>query len=115
MDSRAYCRLMMNFKSNGPKFSTFMGTKWVVSKFIILLVGGLMVFNEDKTANIIGYILFGYFLGLVLANIRVFILSKNKWELQKEFIDWGKIEEVVAQNKNNENHSELKSKDEQKQ
>jgi len=115
MDSKGYCKLMTNFKLNGLKFSSYMGTKWFISKFIILFVGVLMILSEDKIVNIVGYILFGYFLGMVLANVRNFILSKKRWDLQKEFFDWGKIEEVIAQNSNNKNHSGLKSEDEQNQ
>jgi len=86
-----------------------MGTKWFISKFIILFAGMLMVLSKDKIVNITGYILFGYFFGMVLANVRTFFLSKKRWDLQKEFLDWGKIEEVIAQNSNNKNHSGLKS------
>ena len=95
MDSKGYCKLLTNFKLNGFKLSSYMGTKWFISKFIILFAGVFMVLNEDKIVNIVGYILFGYFLGMLLANIRSFILSKNRWELQNKFLDWKKIEEVL--------------------
>ena len=95
MDSKEYCKLLTNYKLNGLGFSSYLGTKWFISKFIILFIGLLMVLNKDRIINIVGYILFGYFLGMVLANIRNFILSKNRWELQKKFLDWEKIGEVV--------------------
>ena len=88
MDSKEYCKLMINFKLNGIRVSSYMGTKWFVLKFIILFASVWMVLHEDKIANIAGYILFGYFLGMVLANIRSLILSKNRWELHKKFLDW---------------------------
>ena len=95
MDSKGYCKLLTNFKLNGIRFSSYMGIRWLVSKFIILFAGLLMILNEDKIANIVGYILLGYFLGAVIANIRTFIASKSRWELQKEFLDWEKIESFV--------------------
>ena len=97
MDSTEYCKLMTNFKSNGLKFSLYMGKKWFISKFIILFAGAVMVLNKDKVVNVVGYVLMGYFLGMVLANVRNFILSKKRWDLQKEFLDWEKIKEVIAQ------------------
>jgi hypothetical protein len=72
-----------------------MGTKWFISKFIVLFVGVVMVLSKDKAKNIGGYVLFGYFLGMVLANIRSFVISKRMWKIQKEFLDWEKIEEVL--------------------
>ena len=95
MDNKRYCKLIMNMKSNGCKFSTYMGTKWFILKAAILFVGVLMVLNEDKFVNIAGYILFGYLLGMVSANIRSFILSKKMWEFQKEVLDWEKVEKVL--------------------
>jgi len=95
MDSKGYCKLLTNFKLNGLKFNSFVGTKWFISKFIILFVGVVMVLSKDKVLNIGGYVLSGYFLGMVLANIRSFVISKRMWELQKEFLDWEKIEEVL--------------------
>ena len=95
MDSKGYCKLLTNFKLNGPKFNSYMGTKWFISKFIIVFVSVVMVLRKDKVVNIGGYVLFGYFLGMVLANIRSFVVSKRMWEIQKEFLDWEKIEEVL--------------------
>lgn len=95
MDNKKYCKLIMNMKSNGCKFGSYMGTKWFILKVAILFVGVLMVLNEDKSVNIVGYILLGYLLGRVSANIRSFILSKKTWEFQKEVLDWEKVEKVL--------------------
>lgn len=113
MDNIGYCKLMTDFKSNGFKFSSYMGAKWFIFEFTILFVCVLMVLNEDRILNTAGYILFGYSLGVALASVRSFIISKKRWDLQREFLDWGKIEEVIAVNSNNKNHGGLKSEDEQ--
>ena len=95
MDNKKYCKLIMNMKSSGCKFSSYMGTEWFILKVAILFVGVLMVLNEDKFVNIVGYILLGYLLGMVSENIRSFILSKKMWEFQKEVHDWEKVEKVL--------------------
>ena len=100
MDKKKYCNLMMNMKSNGCKFGSYMGTRWFMVKAAILFVGVFMVLNDDRVVSVVGYILLGYLLGVVSANIRSFILSKKMWQFQKEVLDWEKIEkEEIAEQK----------------
>ena len=97
MDIEKYCALLVHFKNNGISFSSYMGVRWLISKVVILTVGILMAISKERAANMAGYILLGYLLGVVSANIRSFVISKKTWIFQKEVIDWGKIEGILKQ------------------
>ncbi len=71
-----------------------MGRQWFISKALIAGVGIYMVCQQDNPMRLIGCVLLGYLLGVVGANVRSYIIAKAKWELQKEVIDWNKVEQL---------------------
>lgn len=95
MDVKKYCGLLMKFKNDGMKPSTFMGKRWYVSKVILVILALVLLFLEEKALRIAGFIVLGYILGVIVANVRSYLVVKKKWELQKELIDWDKVEEYL--------------------
>ena len=94
MNFEKYCRQLIYFKKHGISFSSYMGKQWFISKSLIAVVGIYMICLQDNTSRLIGCVLLGYLLGIVSANIHSYIVAKARWELQKEVIDWNKVEEL---------------------
>ena len=94
MDIKQYCKLIVDMKLNGRKFSSYVGSKWFITKFIILIMSVFMVLHKLWQVNIGGYVLIGYLSGMMIATVRFFIVSNRMWEFQKEVIDWGKVEKI---------------------
>jgi len=95
MDMKKHCGLLMKFKNDGMKISTYMGRRWFVLKVILIIATVLMLWTNKAATRIVGFILVGYLLGVIVANVRSYLVVKKKWELQKELIDWDKVEEIA--------------------
>jgi lipoprotein signal peptidase len=95
MDVIKHCVLLMKLKNDGMKLSTYMGRRWFVSKVMLVILASVLLFLEEKALRITGFIVLGYILGVIVANVRSYLVVKKKWELQKEFIDWDKVEEYL--------------------
>ena len=95
MDAKTHCGLLMKFKNDGIQFSTYMGRRWFVSKGILVIVALVMLFRVEDTSRMAGFIVLGYLLGVIGANVRSYLAAKKKWEIQRELIDWDKVEEIV--------------------
>lgn len=98
MDAKTHCRLLMKFKNDGIRVSTYMGRRWFVSKGILVIVALMMLFHGEETSRMAGFIVLGYLLGVVVANVRSYLVVKKKWELQRELIDWNKVREYLEGN-----------------
>jgi hypothetical protein len=94
MNLEKYRQQLIYFKKHGVKFSFYMGKQWFILKALISGVGIYMVCQQDNFSRLIGCILLGYLVGVVSTNIRSYIIAKARWELQKEVIDWNKVEEI---------------------
>ena len=93
MNVKRHCELLMMFNDRGVRFSLYMGFRWFISKAIIAIAIILMFFSQDEVFSIIGYILLGYLIGVFGENVRSYVMAKAKWDIQKEFIDWNKVEQ----------------------
>ncbi len=87
--------MLMNFKSYGVRFVTFMGTRWFVSKSILIIFALYLLSKDDTTVSAMGFIMIGYIIGAVSSNIKSFIATKKQFELTKEFVDWEKIQKTI--------------------
>ena len=95
MDAKTQCALLMKFKKDGIQLSTYMGRRWFVSKGILVIAALAMLFHTENTVRSAGLIVLGYLLGVIGANVRSYFVAKTKWELQRELIDWDKVEEIA--------------------
>jgi nitrate/nitrite transporter NarK len=85
----------MKFKKDGIKLTTYMGRRWFVSKGILAIAALVMLLHTAKTVRPAGLVMLGYLLGVIGANVRSYFVTKTKWELQRELIDWDKVEEIA--------------------
>jgi hypothetical protein len=95
MDWKTHCGLLMKLKNDGMKFSTYMGRRWFFSKGMLVVLVLVLLFQAEETFRIAGFIVIGYLLGVIVANVRSYLVVKKKWELQRELIDWDKVEEIA--------------------
>lgn len=96
MDMKKHCGLLMKFKNDGMKLSTYMGRRWFVSKVILIILALVLLFLTEKTFRMAGFVVSGYIIGVIVANIQSYFVVKKRWELQKELIDWEKVEEYLG-------------------
>ena len=99
MDVKKHCGLLTKFKNDGMKLSTYMGRRWFVSKVILIILALVLLFLTEKTFRMAGFIVLGYIIGVIVANLRTYFVVKKKWKLQKEFIDWEKVKEYLEATK----------------
>ena len=92
MNAKRHCALLMQFKENGPQYRTYFGNRWLVSKAVLLIVTIAMLVQDQLALRMIGLIMVGYLIGIISANVRTYLLSKAKWEFQKDLIAWDKVE-----------------------
>ena len=92
MTSQSRCRLLLQFRDKGVRFRTFMGVRWFVMKAMMVFVSVVMVSLEDPVAHTVGWVILGFALGMIVAGIRSYIVARRVWTVQKEFLDWQKIE-----------------------
>jgi len=95
MDWKTHCGLLMKLKSDGMKLSTYMGRRWFLSKGMLVVLAFVLLFQPAETFRMAGYVITGYLLGVTVANVRSYVLAKKKWELQRELIDWDRVEEIA--------------------
>jgi adenine/guanine phosphoribosyltransferase-like PRPP-binding protein len=93
MITKEHCEQLMKFKNEGVRFSSYMGIRWFVAKGILVILALIMLLNEEQVVRIVGFIVSGYLLGVIAANIRSYVVVKKNWEIQSELIDWHKVEE----------------------
>lgn len=96
MNIEGYCRGLIAFKKDGVRLSSYMGRRWFVSKAMVGVAACLMLARSEEAFRIVGYMLLGYALGMIVAGIRSYVVGKKRWELQKELIDWKKVEEYLG-------------------
>jgi len=96
MDVKKHCGLLMKFKNDGMKLSTYMGRRWFVSKVMLIILALVLLFLTENTFRMAGFIVLGYIIGVIVANLRSYFVVKKKWKLQKELIDWEKVKEYLG-------------------
>ena len=94
MDVKKHCGLLMKFKNDGMKLSTYMGRRWFVSKVMLIILALVLLFLPGKTFRIASFMLLGYILGVIVADLRSYFMVKKKWKLQEELIDWEKVKNI---------------------
>ncbi len=94
MDWKTHCGLLMKLKSDDMKLSTYMGRRWFLSKGMLVVLALVLVFQAGERFRMAGFVVIGYLLGVIVANVRGYVVAKKKWELQRELIDWDKVEEI---------------------
>jgi hypothetical protein len=93
--TKKQCEALMKFKKDGVQLGSYMGTRWFITKGIgvIAVVVIILLFRQDEACRIVGAVLGGYVFGVVVADVRSYIPRRASWVIQKEFIDWVKVEE----------------------
>jgi hypothetical protein len=72
-----------------------MGRRWFFSKVMLVAAALVLLLQGGQTFRMAGLVVTGYFLGVIAANVRSYVAVKKKWELQRELIDWDKVEEIA--------------------
>jgi hypothetical protein len=98
MDLNKFCIKLKYYRDKGIQVSNFFGKLWFISRLVGIFLSVYFMFLHNQVLNIYGYFLIGFVGGSVCTDIRVFIKTKRCWPLQKEIIDWDKVE-VLAENK----------------
>ena len=93
-----YCRLLLHFKESGPQLRLYMGRRWFASKIILIIAATCMLWVDEQVSRAVGFVLLGYLIGMVGTHVQNFLLVKGKWQLQKDFIDWKKVEKYLEVN-----------------
>jgi hypothetical protein len=88
------CKKLLVQREEGIRLMTYLGSKYIISK-VVLIIFTIILFLQNepvlRTAALVGT---GYFIGMITANIRTFIVMKIAWPLHKELIDWKKVEQA---------------------
>jgi hypothetical protein len=98
MEEKKYCELLMKSRNNGIQLSSYMGFRWFFLKVVIIIFALSFLLMKNYVIRIYGAVMLGYLLGVVVADVRRYIVLKIRWEIQKEFIDWNKVEEYMKSN-----------------
>ena len=93
MNIKKYSEQMARYREHGVQFGPYMGPRWFIAKMIIAGIAFFMLFQQVEITRIVGILLLGYLIGVIGSNVRGFIAAREKWEIQKELIDWNKVEE----------------------
>lgn len=86
----------MKFKNKRVSFGSYMGYRWFISKALIAAAALFLLFQKNDAYRIAGFVLFGYLIGVIGANVRSYIVARK---VQKEVIDRNKVEENPESNK----------------
>ena len=91
----AYCRLLLRFKNEGVQYKTYFGARWLVVKILLAAVALLMLLGPYKNLRPLALIFLGYLVGVVSAGVKGYLITKKRWQLGRQFIDWGKIDNCL--------------------
>jgi len=86
----------MKFKNEGIRFNSYMGIRWFVGKGMLVILALIVLQSKEQKVRTVGFIILGYLLGMIAANIRSFVVVKKGWKIQSELIDWHKVEEHLG-------------------
>jgi hypothetical protein len=89
-----YRKLLMN-REKGVRLMTYLGPKWFIGKVALIIFTIILLLQNNPILRATALVGAGYLVGMIAANIRSFIIIKNAWPLQKEIIDWIKVERAV--------------------
>ena len=106
MNIKTYCERMKEYRGNQGIFR-YLGTGYIVLKFIILGMGIYIITLKEDIFWVIGGLLIGYAIGVTIADIRRLILLKYTFQFQKEIIDWAKVDKII----NGENSEQKDARD----
>lgn len=92
MDLNKYCVKLKSYREQGVRISNFFGKIWFISRLLGIFVSIFFMVLPDRYLNILGYFLVGFIGGSVGVDIRTYIKTTRIWPLQKEVIDWDKVD-----------------------
>ena len=92
MDRKKHSKLLMKFKNDGVRFSSFMGARWIVLKVLLIIVSLVMLSSEEIALQSAGFIVVGYLLGVIAHDTRRYFVTRKNWSFQKDIINWRKVE-----------------------
>ena len=96
MITKEHCEKLMKFKNEGVRFNSYMGIRWFAAKGMLAILALIVMLNKEQEVRIVGFIILGYLLGTIAANIRSYVVVKKSWEIQSELIDWHRVEEHLG-------------------
>ena len=91
MSEEAYCRLLLGFKDDGVRYRSYFGLRWLILKLLLAATALLMLLAPYKDLRPVALLLLGYLVGVVSSGLKSYIVTKKRWELQRQFMDWEKI------------------------
>lgn len=95
MTLQTYCKSILSYKDSPMTLCRYFGMKYIIMKALILLFAGYLLYNYSysKPFGLLSGILIGYVIGIVLADFRRALMAIKTFELQKQVIDWQKVED----------------------
>ncbi len=96
MDRKKHCQVLVDFRDHGVRFGQYVGVRWVASKVLVAAIALVMVFWDEQVVRCAGFLLLGYLVGALAVTCRTWIITAGIWQVQKEFIDWEKVEAEAA-------------------
>ena len=90
-----YCVKLKHYRDKGVRISNFFGKHWFISRLLGVLASVYFMYLNDQVLNILGYLFIGFIGGAIAIDIRTVIKTQKYWPLQKEIIDWDKVEKLA--------------------
>ena len=107
MDRTTFCKSLVRFRDDGIRLRAYFGFRWVILKVLLVAVATLLLLHPESRLHLLAFALLGYIAAMVAAGVRGYLLTRKRWDLQREFIHWEKVEECL-----NINHSQPQKSEE---
>ena len=94
-DREVYCRLMLLFKNEGVQRKTYFGRRWLVMKLLLAAVALAILLGPYKEFRPFALVLLGYWIGVVSAGVKSYLITKKRWQIGQQFVDWEKLDNYL--------------------
>jgi len=98
MDRTTLCKSLVRFRDDGIRLRAYLGFRWVILKVLLAALASLLLLHPDSRLHLLAFALLGYIAAMGAAGVRGYLLAKKRWNLQREFIHWEKVEECLDAN-----------------
>lgn len=98
LHKQRFCKILLKQREEGIRFGTFTGTKWFASKTILFAFMVLIFFMDNSILQIMSLFGTGYLLGMIVSNVRTFVVVRRNWPIHEQFINWEKVNQEIEKN-----------------
>ena len=98
MDRTTFCKSLVRFRDDGIRLRAYFGFRWVILKVLLATLASLLLLHPDSRLHLLAFALLGYIAAMVAAGVRGYLLTRKRWNLQREFIHWEKVQECLNAN-----------------